>query len=73
MTNKETNAIEAAIRHLRPDGGWNNETIGGWPDVMTRRGLQLAVDAGQVEHRAACGSEGWRLTAKGVARRRSLS
>jgi hypothetical protein len=70
---KSTDAIEAAIRQLDPDGGWHHETIGGWPDMATRRALQQAVEAGLVEHSAVCGGECWRLTDEGNALRRSLS
>jgi hypothetical protein len=73
VSDKQTAAIEAAIRQLDPDGGWNHQTIGGWPDIATYRALQQAVDAGQVEHSAAYGAECWRLTDEGIALRRSLS
>jgi hypothetical protein len=70
---KSTAAIVAAIRQRDADGGWNHETLGGWPDMATYRALQRAVDAGQIEHSAAYGAECWRLTDEGVALRRSLS
>jgi hypothetical protein len=70
---KTEDAIVAAIRQLDPNGGWNHETIGGWPDMATRRALQQAINVGQVKHSAACGVECWRLTGEGIALRRSLS
>lgn len=66
-------SVLAAVRQLDPDGGWDHETSGGWPDMSTYRALQQAVEAGYVERSSAYGAECWRLTDEGMQVRKGFA
>lgn len=64
--------IVAAIRSLDPDGGWDHETIGGWPSMQLWRDLRDAESLGFVERSSAYGVECWRLTEEGIQMRSEM-
>lgn len=65
--------VPAAVRQLDPDGGWDHETTGGWPDMPTYRALRRAVAMGYVEQGVAFDVLYWRLTDEGIQFRKEIS
>lgn len=64
--------VVRAVKALDPDGGWDHETTGGWPDMALWRDLRRAEDGQYVERSTAYGIECWRLTDEGIALRAAL-
>lgn len=65
-------AMRAAVRQLDPEGGWDHETTGGWPDMPTYRALRQAEEMGYVEKDVAFDIMHWRLTGEGIQFRKEL-
>lgn len=69
---KQTTAVADAVRQLDPEGGWDHETTGGWPDMPTYRALRQAEELGYVEHGVSFDIDHWRLTDEGIQFRKGL-
>lgn len=64
--------VPEAVRQLDPDGGWDHETTGGWPDMPTYRALRRAEEMGYVQKGVSFDILHWRLTDEGIQFRKEL-
>lgn len=66
----KTYGLDAAIRLLDPDGGWDFERYE-WPYQLVRA-LRDAETAGYTEYGVSFDNPHWRLTDDGITERRRL-
>lgn len=66
----KTYGLDAAIRILDPNGGWDYERLE-WPYQLVRA-LREAEVAGYTEYGVSFGNPHWRLTDDGISERARL-